>query len=116
MYENSNSQEQWIHTSCNGCFSACAIRALRKDGKVVDVKGAPDIESAMGKICGKGIVRIAEAIRTQMVAHFTPSGYWVRDSVGSKERPHLNSPIPLDWSVRTVTGQTDACAKVKIYR
>jgi anaerobic selenocysteine-containing dehydrogenase len=56
----SNSNEQWVPTSCNGCFNVCAIRGLKKDGKLVAVKGDPDVESSQGKVCGKSIARIAD--------------------------------------------------------
>lgn len=60
MSYTSDSQEQWVTTSCNGCFNVCAIRALKKNGKLVSVKGDPDVESSQGKVCGKSIARIAE--------------------------------------------------------
>ncbi len=50
----------WITTSCNACFNVCAIRVRRKDGKIIDVKGDPDVESSRGKICGKSKSRIAD--------------------------------------------------------
>ena len=53
-------KEEWVTTSCNGCFNVCAIRALRRNGKLVSVKGDPDVESSMGKVCGKSISRIAD--------------------------------------------------------
>lgn len=51
---------KWIPTTCAGCFNACAIRVLVKDGKVVNIKGEPTVLGSLGKICGKGLARIAD--------------------------------------------------------
>ncbi|MFH1137867.1 MAG: molybdopterin-dependent oxidoreductase [Pseudomonadota bacterium] len=60
MKRNPVSEDQWVPTSCNGCFNVCAIRTLKKDGKLVAVKGDPDVESSGGKVCGKSIARLTE--------------------------------------------------------
>ncbi len=52
--------DEWVVTSCNACFNICGIRVRRKDGRVVDVKGDPDVPSTKGKICGKSKARIAD--------------------------------------------------------
>lgn len=54
------SGEDWIPTSCTGCFNACAILARRKDGKIVDIKGDRRAPSSKGKVCGKSKARIAD--------------------------------------------------------
>ena len=60
MNPASESQEKWVPTCCNGCFNVCAIRGLTRDGKLIYVKGDPDVESSYGKVCGKSIARISE--------------------------------------------------------
>lgn len=67
MTPDPETQEQWIPTSCNGCFNVCAIRGLNKNGKLVAVKGDPDVESSYGKVCGKSIARIAELYDSKRV-------------------------------------------------
>lgn len=52
--------DEWVVTSCNACFNICAIRVRRKDGKVVDVIGDPEVASSRGKLCGKSKARIVD--------------------------------------------------------
>lgn len=61
--------DAWIPTSCNACFNVCAIRVHRKDGKIIDVKGDPDVESSRGKICGKSKSRIADMSNPDRLLH-----------------------------------------------
>ena len=60
MQDRKNNEGKWIPTTCAGCFNACAIRVLVKDGKVVNIKGEPTVTGSLGKICGKGLARIAD--------------------------------------------------------
>jgi len=55
-----NESEKWIPTTCNACFNACAVRAHVKDGRLIALRGEPNGTSSLGKICGKGIARMAE--------------------------------------------------------
>ncbi len=59
-YCDNNTGSKWIPTTCNACFNACAVEVNIKDGKVVAIKGDPKVTSSLGKICGKGISRIAD--------------------------------------------------------
>ena len=55
-----NIGEKWIPTTCAGCFNACGIRVLVKDGKVISIKGETASTGSRGKICGKSLARIAD--------------------------------------------------------
>ncbi len=52
--------ENWISTTCYGCFPSCSIRVLQKDGRPVASKGDPAVYSTLGKCCGKSLSRIAD--------------------------------------------------------
>ncbi|MDD5667790.1 MAG: hypothetical protein PHS26_10875, partial [Actinomycetota bacterium] len=60
LHTGAQPDDEWVVTSCNACFNICAIRVRRKDGKVVDVKGDPDVASSKGKLCGKSKARIVD--------------------------------------------------------
>ncbi|MFC2071157.1 molybdopterin-dependent oxidoreductase [Chloroflexota bacterium] len=47
-------EDVWIKTSCNICFSNCAIRVHRVDGRVVKTEGNPDCPTSLGGICPRG--------------------------------------------------------------
>jgi len=51
---------RWVSTSCNGCFSACAIQVYQEDGRICAAKGHPEVLSSRGKVCGKSLARIAD--------------------------------------------------------
>ena len=51
---------RWVSTSCNGCFSMCAIQVYEEDGKVCALKGHPEVLSSRGKVCGKSVARVAD--------------------------------------------------------
>lgn len=44
-----------IHTACQVCSGGCAIKALVKDGRVVELRGNPDDQISRGVLCVKGI-------------------------------------------------------------
>ena len=44
-------EDVWIKTSCNICFSMCAIRVHRVDGVVVGIEGNPDCPTSLGGLC-----------------------------------------------------------------
>ena len=44
---------RWVSTSCNGCFSMCAIQVYEEDGRIGGAKGHPEVPSSRGKVCGK---------------------------------------------------------------
>ena len=60
LHTGAKPDDEWVVTSCNGCFNICAIRVRRKDGKILDVVGDPEIASSKGKICGKSKARIVD--------------------------------------------------------
>ncbi len=47
-------EDVWIKTACNICFSMCAIRVHRVDGRVVEIKGNPDCPTSLGGLCPRG--------------------------------------------------------------
>ena len=47
-------EDVWIKTTCNICFSMCAIRVHRVDGVVVNIEGNPDCPTSHGGLCPKG--------------------------------------------------------------
>jgi anaerobic selenocysteine-containing dehydrogenase len=47
-------EDVWIKSSCNLCFSMCAIRVHRIDGVVVNIEGNPDCPTSGGGICPRG--------------------------------------------------------------
>lgn len=47
-------EDVWIKTTCNICFSNCAIRVHRVDGRVVKIEGNPDCPTSLGGICPRG--------------------------------------------------------------
>ncbi len=57
---SNNNDVKWVNTSCNGCFSACAIQVKARDGKIIDLRGNPGVPSSRGKLCGKSLARIAD--------------------------------------------------------
>jgi anaerobic selenocysteine-containing dehydrogenase len=49
-------KEDWVNTTCGGCYSGCAMRVKRINGKPVKLEGMT--ESCMGGkggLCGKGV-------------------------------------------------------------
>ncbi len=52
--ENSEKEDLWISSTCNICFSSCAIRAHRVNGTVVKIEGNPDCPTSRGGLCPKG--------------------------------------------------------------
>ena len=51
---DTDKEDVWIKTTCNMCFSMCAIRVHRVDGIVVKVEGNPDCPTTRGAICPRG--------------------------------------------------------------
>ena len=47
-------EDVWIKTTCNICFSMCAIRVHRVDGQVVEIEGNPDCPTSRGGLCPRG--------------------------------------------------------------
>ena len=47
-------EDVWIKSTCNICFSNCAIRVHRVDGVVVKIEGNPDCPTSRGGICPRG--------------------------------------------------------------
>lgn len=47
-------EDVWINSTCNICFSMCAIRVHRVDGVVVKIEGNPDCPTSRGGICAGG--------------------------------------------------------------
>jgi anaerobic selenocysteine-containing dehydrogenase len=47
-------EDVWIKTTCNICFSNCAIRVHRVDGRIVAIEGDPDCPTSLGGICPRG--------------------------------------------------------------
>ncbi len=51
---------RWVSTSCNGCFSGCAIQVYEEGGRIGGARGHPEVLSSRGKLCGKSLARIAD--------------------------------------------------------
>ena len=48
-------EEEWVRTTCGGCYATCSIRVHRVNGVAVKVEGEPDNDfGARGGICAKG--------------------------------------------------------------
>ncbi|MFH1651233.1 MAG: molybdopterin-dependent oxidoreductase [Chloroflexota bacterium] len=47
-------EDVWIKSTCNICFSMCAIRVHRVDGVVVEIEGNPDCPTTRGGLCPRG--------------------------------------------------------------
>jgi anaerobic selenocysteine-containing dehydrogenase len=47
--------DEWVYTTCGGCYGTCSIRAHRVNGVVVKIEGNPDSDfGARGGTCAKG--------------------------------------------------------------
>ncbi len=47
--------DEWVRTTCGGCYATCTIRAHRVNGVIVKIEGEPDNDfGPRGGICGKG--------------------------------------------------------------
>jgi anaerobic selenocysteine-containing dehydrogenase len=48
-------EDEWVRTTCGGCYAKCSIRVHRVNGVAVKVEGEPDNDfGARGGICAKG--------------------------------------------------------------
>ena len=47
-------EDVWIKSTCSICFSNCAIRVHRVDGRVVEIEGNPDCPTSRGGLCARG--------------------------------------------------------------
>jgi anaerobic selenocysteine-containing dehydrogenase len=46
--------DEWVRTTCGGCYAACTIRVHRVNGVAVKVEGEPDNDfGPQGGVCGK---------------------------------------------------------------
>ena len=51
-------EDQWINTSCGGCYGQCGIRVRRVDGVIVEIEGNPESPAGSGRICAKGSAQL----------------------------------------------------------
>lgn len=47
-------EDVWVKSTCNICFSHCAIRVHRVDGVVTEIEGNPDCATSLGGLCPRG--------------------------------------------------------------
>ncbi len=46
--------DEWVRTTCGGCYATCTIRAHRVNGVIVQIEGEPDNDfGARGGVCAK---------------------------------------------------------------
>ncbi|MBI2304591.1 MAG: molybdopterin-dependent oxidoreductase [Chloroflexi bacterium] len=48
-------EDVWIPSACSMCYSFCAIKVHRVDGRVVKIEGNPDSATGQGRLCPRGV-------------------------------------------------------------
>jgi thiosulfate reductase / polysulfide reductase chain A len=91
--------ESIIHTVCQVCSGGCAMKAVVRDGRLVELRGNPDDQVAKGVLCVKGIAAIQtlydpDRIKYPMKRTNPDKGPgWTRSSCASPgTRPMPSSP------------------------